>query len=122
MFQRVFLMALLAMSAPAFAETDEIAPVPAAAVIGHPYFGDRAPSQIRFINVRARPIRLMWISFDGTERPYTVIEPGKEIVQPTYVAHRWLVKDEGDGTPLHAYISTRSAARDNGTAQIALIR
>lgn len=122
MSKRIFLAALLVMSAPAIAEADEINPVPTGAVIGHPYLGDRAASQIRFINVRGRPVRLVWISFDGTERPYAVIEPGQEIIQPTFVAHRWLVKDDGDGTPLHAFVSTRSAMRDNGTAQIALIR
>jgi hypothetical protein len=121
MFQRAFLIPLLFLSAPALAESDEINPVPTAAVIGHPYFGDQAPSQIRFINVRDRSVRLMWISFDGTERPYAVIAPGHEIIQPTFVAHRWLVKDD-DGTPLQAFISTRSAIRDNGIAQIALIR
>jgi hypothetical protein len=92
------------------------------AVIGHPYSGDRAPSQIRFINVRTRPVSIVWIAFDGSERFYTSLEPGDEVVQPTYVAHRWLVKDKEDGTPLEAFISTRSAARDRGTAQIAVIR
>jgi hypothetical protein len=122
MAYRVALVLLLLSSAPALAEGDEISPVPVPAVVGHSYWGDRAPSQIRFINVRMRPVSIAWIAFDGTERPYSTLQPGQELVQPTYVAHRWLVKDLQDGTPIEAFISTRSAVRDQGTAQIALIR
>ena len=122
MVRHLFLAALLGLSAPALAAGDELEPVPAQSVLGRPYFGDAAPSKIRFINVRSRPVRLMWIGFDGSRKPYALIEPGQEIVQPTYVANRWLVEDAGDGQPLEAFISTRSAARDNGAAQIALIR
>jgi hypothetical protein len=121
MFRRVAL-ALLMISGPASADGDEISPVPAAALIGHGYSGDGAPSQIHFINVRSRPVSIMWIAFDGSERFYLALQPGDEVMQPTYVGHRWLVKDQQDGTALEAFISTRSAIRDRGTAQIAIIR
>jgi hypothetical protein len=118
------LIALLAalLSTPALSEGDEIDRVPAQAVIGRSYLGENTPSQIRFINVRSRPVRLIWVSFEGGERDYAQLNEGQELVQPTFIAHRWLIRDAGDGTPLHAFISTRSAARDNGIAQIALIR
>jgi len=122
MLPRVALAALLLTSGPALAEGDELSPVPAPVLIGHTYNGDHAPSQIRFINVRTRPVSVVWIGFDGVERLYASLNPGDEIVQPTYVAHRWLIRDKGDGQPLEAFISTRSAQRDRGTAQIALIR
>jgi len=122
MFRRVSLPLLLLSSAPAFADCDEIEPVPAQAVIGHSYFGENTPSEIRFIDVRNRPVRVMWVAFDGSERQYAELSEGQEIVQPTFVAHRWLVRDAIDGTPLRAFISTRAAARSNGTPQIALIR
>jgi hypothetical protein len=123
MFRRIsLLLPLILISSPALAEGDEAGPVPAQAVIGHSYFGENTPSQIRFINVRNRPVRILWIAFDGSERPYAELTEGQEIVQPTFVAHRWLVRDARDGTPLVAFISTRSAARSNGTPQIAVIR
>jgi len=122
MFCRIFLPLLLLMPTPACADGDEIDPVPAQAVIGHPTLGENTPSAIRFINVRNRPVRILWVAFDGSEQPYAVLGEGQEIVQPTFVAHRWLIRDAGDGTPLEAFISTRSAARSNGTPQIALIR
>jgi len=113
---------LLLTAAPAVAESDELSPVPARILRGQPYAGDAAPSQIRFVNVRSRPVSLVWIAFDGSERTYSVITPGREVVQPTFVGHRWIVKDAYDGTPLEAFISTRSASRDNGAAQIAIVR
>jgi hypothetical protein len=122
MLYRVALAILLLSSSPAFAESDELSPVPVPAVAGRPYFGDPAPSQIRFINVRARAVKIVWIAFDGSEKPYASLQSGEEMIQPTFVAHRWLIKDEQDGTPVEAFISTRSDWHDDGVAQIALIR
>jgi hypothetical protein len=119
MLRRVFLSLLGLISAPAFAQ--EMDAVPADAVAGHTYFSPNTPSQILFINVRNRPVRIFWIAFDGTERSYAELAEGQQLLQPTYVAHRWLIKDD-DGTPLEGFISTRAAARSNGTPQIALIR
>jgi len=119
---RFSLAALLLCPMPALANSDEIDPVPTQAVVGHAYFGENTPSRIRFINVRNRPVRLIWVTFEGGEKEYAMLSPGQEIILPTFVAHRWIVKDVGDDAPQHAFISTRSAARDNGTAQIALIR
>ena len=117
-----FALVLLILSSPALADGDEIAPVPIAAMIGHPYRGDDTPSRIHFINVRTEPVQVVWIAFDGSERPYTTLNPGQEYVQPTYVGHRWLVKVRDSGEPVEAFISTRSGIRDCGTAQIAVIR
>lgn len=102
---------------------DEIDPVPVQSVIGHVYAGVKtAPSRVHFINVRNRPVRIFWIAFDGSERSYAELAQGEELLQPTFVGHRWLVRDLADGTPIQAFISTRSDSPDNGTPQIALIR
>lgn len=120
-FARLALPILLLCPTTVLAESDEMAPVPVPAVAGRPYSGDIAPAQIRFINVRTRPVRLMWIAFDGSERLYGTLQPGEEAIQPTFVAHRWLVRDAITGMPIEAFIATRSALRDP-TAQVALIR
>jgi hypothetical protein len=122
MFRVTIAAAFLTISSPASACGDELAPISPEALIGKAYEGASAASEIRFINVRARPVRLMWITFEGARRFYATIATGAELVQPTYVAHRWLVEDAANGQPLQAFISTRSAARDEGTAQIAIIR
>ena len=115
-------IALMLSATPALAESDELMPVPVRAVIGQSYPGDGVPSEIRFINVRAAPVSIVWIGFDGQQHVYDVLPPGKEWDQPTFVTHRWLVKDVRGDVPIAAFISTRSAAHDEGTAQIALIR
>ncbi len=115
-------IALGCLSDAAYAGGDEIAPVPVVAVVGKPFFGSSVAAHVRFVNVRSEPVRLHWIHVDGSERPYVLLAPGEEIIQPTYVAHRWIARDPRDGAPLQAFISTRSTIRDLGTAQIALIR
>lgn len=120
--RNALLALLLLLPGTALAATDELSPLSAEVFVGRAYVGDAAASKIRFVNARSRPVRLLWIGFDGALRPYAVIAPGRELVQPTYVGHRWLIEDAGDRQPLHAFISTRSAARDQGAAQIALIR
>lgn len=122
MLSRLGLVLLPLFSVPAFAHGDELDPLPPSILVGQSYGGDAAPSFIRFINGRPRPVKIVWLAFDGSERPYATVAPGQEIVQPTFVAHRWLVKDGLGDTPLEVFISTRAAARDNGAMQIALIR
>ena len=112
---------LLTAAAPALADSDELSPVPALAMVGRSYIGEQAASKILFINARDRAVRVAWVDFNGIEHEYAVLAPGAQVMQPTYVANRWLVEDFADGQPLEGFISTRSAA-DNNTAQIALIR
>jgi hypothetical protein len=121
MIARLLAPVLLLAAAPTFAATDELAPIPALTVIGQPYFGEAAASKILFINVRARPVRVLWLDFNGIEHEYAILAPGAQAVQPTYVANRWVVEDFGDGQALAGFISTRSAENDS-TPQIALIR
>ena len=120
MLRRVLPFVLLLWAAPAFAQ--EMDSVSADAVIGHPYFSPNTPAQILFINVRNRPVKILWVAFDGTERQYAELAEGQQVLRPTFVAHRWIVRDAGDGTPLEGFISTRAAARSHGSPQIALIR
>jgi hypothetical protein len=120
MLRRVIASLLALFSAPAFAQ--ELDWVPPDAVIGHSYFSPNTPSQILFINVRNRPVKILWVAFDGTERQYAELAEGQQVLQPTFVAHRWIVRDAGDGTPLEGFISTRAAAHSHGSPQIALIR
>jgi len=122
MLRRVLLASLLLLTTPALARGDEIDAVPADALIGHAYFSENTPSVVLFISVRARPVRILWVAFDGSERPYAELRQGEQVLQPTFLAHRWIVRDAGDGTPLEGFIATRAAARSNGAPQIALIR
>lgn len=115
-------MMVLGAAAPALASGDELDPVPVMPLMSRPYVGQGEPALIRFINVRPEPVRVHWIDLSGSPRPYRVLGPGEEYVQPTYVTHRWMAAGiEGD-LPLQAFIATRATVSGGGTAQIALIR
>lgn len=120
MLGRLCLPLLLMTAAPALAQSDELSPVPALTIVGQSYFGEASASKILFINTRERPVRVAWLDFNGAEHEYAILAPGAQVMQPTYVANRWVVEDY-DSQPLEGFISTRSAEHDS-TAQIALIR
>lgn len=122
MLRFIVSLAALLLATPLMADGDELTPVPASAVLGHSYRGDGGPSQIHFINVRGTSVNLFWVGFDGQRRFYATIASGEEWFQPTYVTHRWIVTSTTDDSLVAAFISTRSAIRDQGTTQIALIR
>lgn len=121
MVRCLVLAAMLLSSSPALADCGELSPVPAGVLIGHAYQGDNRASEIRFINVRNRPVSIVWIAFDGSEHPYRQLNPGDEMLQPTFVDHRWLARDV-EGAPLEAFVSTCSITQSGGSAQVALIR
>jgi hypothetical protein len=115
------LIAAMLASSAASAGDDELRLVPAAALIGKAYSGAGEASEIQFVNARTRPVRLNWIAFDGTARLYAVLQPGEELLQPTFVSHRWLITLAG-GAPVEAFISTRADIHGDGQPQIAIIR
>lgn len=121
---RAYLAAVaIVLSVPAQAqEGDELRPVPASVLLHQAYPGAGAPSEIEFINARRAPVRLYWIEFDGAPRLYATIPPGGEVLQPTFVSHRWLVAREGSDAPVAAFISSRADLHGDGQAQLAIIR
>lgn len=113
----------LLLAVPAQADSgDELRPVSASALVGRPYTGAGAASEIEFINTRRGPVRLNWIGFDGAARFYAVIPPGGEILQPTFVSHRWLIQRADGGASIEAFIASRADIHSDGQPQIAIIR
>jgi len=111
------------MSVSAHADSgDELRPVSASVLIGKPYAGAGAASEIQFINTRRGAVRLNWIGFDGIAKFYARIPPGGEVMQPTLVSHRWLITRDDGGAPIEAFIATRADVHSDGQAQIAIIR
>jgi hypothetical protein len=126
---------------PAGAHTnDELQPIAAGPLIGKSYPGAGLPAEIQFINVRRRSVRLNWIDFDGRLRLYAVVPSGGEVLQHTFVSHRWVITSNQAGisnhratgrhrsraahagVPIEAFIATRSNAHGDGQPQIAIIR
>ncbi|PNW80016.1 hypothetical protein CHLRE_08g374350v5 [Chlamydomonas reinhardtii] len=60
------------------------------------------PCKLVVINHRGSPVQLVWLSYDGAEQVYNVLESGAETHQDTYSTHVWELKDE-DGKRLVQY-------------------
>ena len=117
------LLVSLLMAGTAHADSgDELRSVPPAVLIGKSYAGVGVASEILFINARRAPVRLNWIGFDGVAKFYALIPPGGEMLQPTFVSHRWLITRENGDLPIEAFIATRADIHSDGQVQLAIIR
>ncbi|HEX7665515.1 MAG TPA: hypothetical protein VF407_13410 [Polyangiaceae bacterium] len=67
------------------------------------------PTSIEFVNRRAKKIQIEWIDFAGQKKPYAMIEPGRSVVQATYVGHAWLVTE--DAKPIASTVATATPGR-----------
>jgi hypothetical protein len=87
------------------------------------------PASIRVENTCDDAITLFWIGYDGAERQYTTLRPGRFVEQATFEGHEWLVRSStgaivarfagtdgdvivpcADGTPARAHASVREDA------------
>lgn len=48
------------------------------------------PVKIRFVNESAGTIIIQWIDFNGALKEYAQLEPGKDLVQDTFMTHPWI--------------------------------
>ncbi|PNH08511.1 hypothetical protein TSOC_004913 [Tetrabaena socialis] len=76
-----------------------------------PHAEDLKPSSPRFVPyallfqqrwAAREPVLLVWLSYDGAETVYNVLEDGQEAQQDTYSTHVWELRDE-DGRRLLQY-------------------
>ncbi|KAK7008208.1 hypothetical protein R3P38DRAFT_2551622, partial [Favolaschia claudopus] len=50
---------------------------------------------LKFVNFRATPVHLWWISFDAKRISYgTVAGHGGKMDMPTYLTHPWVITDD----------------------------
>jgi dipeptidyl-peptidase-4 len=75
----------------------------------------RGATQITFVNRSGTLVELWWLEAGGARKRYARIEDGREVVQRTYVKHRWLVTAP-DGTPLGVHEATKEHRRIEITA------
>ncbi|KAI7845580.1 hypothetical protein COHA_000868 [Chlorella ohadii] len=59
----------------------------ALASTGHAEEGSLA--SLEFCNSSSRPVRMLWINYDGHEVPYTILQPGESKVYRTFAQHAW---------------------------------
>ncbi|GIL90874.1 hypothetical protein Vretimale_17162 [Volvox reticuliferus] len=53
-------------------------------------------------NCSGKRVQLVWLSYDGTEQVYNVLDNGQEVQQDTYSTHVWELRDE-DGVCIVQY-------------------
>ncbi|KAG2422553.1 hypothetical protein HXX76_015933 [Chlamydomonas incerta] len=82
--------------------TEAPAPTPAAPPTCSWTDHSTGPCKLHVINHRGSPVQLVWLSYDGAEQVYNVLESGSEAHQDTYSTHIWELKDE-DGKRLVQY-------------------
>ncbi|KAF9020594.1 hypothetical protein BDZ89DRAFT_1072109 [Hymenopellis radicata] len=58
-------------------------------------------TSIKFVNYKAKPVHLWWISFDAKRVSYGTVEGnGGKIDMRTYLTHPWVITDEESGEAL----------------------
>jgi dipeptidyl aminopeptidase/acylaminoacyl peptidase len=65
--------------------------------------GNTGETRITFVNKATFNVKINWVESPGRLREYSVLAPGKELSQNTFVGHAWLVTKE-DGTPLVGFV------------------
>ena len=49
-----------------------------------------------FVNRSKRPVKVVWIAYDGELKLYAELAPGATRQQNTYSRNTWLITDEND--------------------------
>lgn len=51
------------------------------------------PASVTFVNAGSRPVSIVWVDYEGKERPYSTLKPGERYTQSTFATHVWRIKD-----------------------------
>ncbi|MEZ4297214.1 MAG: hypothetical protein R3B70_19775 [Polyangiaceae bacterium] len=78
-------------------------PVPAPAPVPAANSGARSesgggPVRVTFRNDRNDQVRVLWVDYQGNEKPYAWIPANHAYSVDTYVKHAWVVRDSSGGT------------------------
>ncbi|GLC37502.1 hypothetical protein PLESTB_001754500 [Pleodorina starrii] len=60
------------------------------------------PTKLVIKNSSGKRVQLVWLSYDGADQIYNVLEDGQEAQQDTYSTHVWELRDE-DGVRILQY-------------------
>ncbi|MES1177015.1 MAG: hypothetical protein ABUL62_22020 [Myxococcales bacterium] len=50
-----------------------------------------SPVLVRFLNLRAEPVELIWLDYDGKRKSYGTLAAGAAREQQTYLTHPWMI-------------------------------
>jgi hypothetical protein len=65
---------------------------------------------IEFVNLSGQARRLYWLDYGGARVFYNALEPGRNVVENTYLTHPWVVADAADAC-LGIYVPVPGSSR-----------
>lgn len=70
--------------------------------------------QVTFANDTSAPVEVVWVDFEGQERPYYVLQPGASYIQSSFATHLWRFKQ---GNRVLGQYTVRTPAEQSWTIQ-----
>jgi hypothetical protein len=80
-------------SAPPIAAAGALLPWLAPSQIPSKSPSSNTATSITFDNRRSTDVTIAWVAFDGQQKPYGTIRPGRTSVQQTFAGHVWILLD-----------------------------
>lgn len=71
---------------------------------------------VQFVNKRAAPVQILWVDFEGREKRYVLVPPGKSATLSTFVNHVWLVRDRSPEGKVVGTLRVRTGERNTVVA------
>lgn len=73
---------------------------------------------IRFDNYLAQEVSLYWLNYEGVRVYYASLQPGRSLLQQTYVTHPWVVTKKGTGAGTEQCVAIFQPTSEPGVAEI----
>jgi hypothetical protein len=76
------------------------------------------PTFIRFDNYMKETVNLYWLNYEAERVFYASLQPGRSLLQQTYVTHPWVVTKKSTGAQPEQCVAIFQPASDPGVAEI----
>jgi hypothetical protein len=73
---------------------------------------------IRFDNYLSEAVNLYWLNYEGVRVLYASLQPGRSLLQQTYVTHPWVVTKKDVGSGAEECVAIFQPANEPGVAEI----
>ena len=105
-------------SLPAPAEFQKLSPLPDGDEKGLRSLEGSVSTYIRFDNYLGEDVNLYWINYEGQRVYYASLQPGRSVLQQTYVTHPWVVTRKDVRVDLGRSLAIFQPASEPGVAEI----
>ena len=105
-------------SLPAAASFQKLSPLPGCDEKGLRSLDGSVPTYIRFDNYLGEEVNLFWINYEGVRVYYASLQPGRSMLQETYVTHPWVVMKKSATADPGQCVAIFQPASQPGVAEI----